>query len=119
MRVKVNSRLFNLAEALAFSALVALYIWQLQAAYKFSWLVFPAWLIASFVLHSDTPKTLGWRADNLWIATKKSAVVLVPFGAGLCILGLFLAGCLRPLDPLLVPIRSLGYIFSACPSRSA
>src|SRR5713101_1233951 len=80
MRVNVNSPLFNLTEAFGFSALVALYIWQLQAVYKYSWLVFPAWLIVSFVLHGDSPKTLGWRMDNLWIATKKSVAVLLPFG---------------------------------------
>src|SRR5882762_2054683 len=72
MRVKANSPLFNLAEALAFSALVASYIWRLQACYKYSWLVFPVWLITGFLIHQDTPKTLGWRADNLGAATKQA-----------------------------------------------
>jgi hypothetical protein len=111
MRVNAKSRLFNLIEALAFSALVALYIWQLQAAYSYSWLVFPAWLIVRFVLHGDTPKTLGWRMDNLWIASKKSVVVLLPFGIGLCIVGLFLGGLHRPFDHLLAPKHFLGYMF--------
>src|SRR6266849_6754733 len=69
------ARFLNLSEPLAFSGFVAWYIWQLQAVYFFSWLVFPVWMAASFVVHSDTPKTMGWRADNLWTATQRSAVV--------------------------------------------
>jgi hypothetical protein len=111
MRGNANSRLFNLVEALAFSALVALYIWQLQAPYKYSWLIFPAWLIASFSLHRDTPATLGWRMDNLWIAAKKSGVILLPFGISLSIVGLFLGGFDRPFHHLLVPRRFFGYMF--------
>src|SRR6266436_4872554 len=111
MRVKANSPLFNLAEAFGFSALVALYIWQLQPVYKYSWLVFPAWLIVSFVLHRDSPKTLGWQMDNLWIATKKSVAVLLPFGIALCIVGLFLDGLHRPVNHVLVPRRFFGYMF--------
>jgi len=61
-----------LIEALAFSAYVAWYIWQLQAFARSLWLVFPVWMLASFIVHRDTPKTLGWRADNLWLATKRS-----------------------------------------------
>src|SRR5712664_4700105 len=89
MKVNANSPLFNLAEALAFSALVGLYIWRLQAPYKHSWLVFPVWLIASFLLHRDTPKTVGWRADNLWAATKQAARFFV-----LCILAVGVIGIL-------------------------
>ena len=80
-------RWLNLAEVLVFSGFVAWYIWQLQASYFFSWLVFPVWMLASFLAHGDTPKTMGWRADNLWSATKGSA----PFFAS-CIVGLFLVG---------------------------
>jgi len=80
-------RSLNLAEVLVFSAFVAWYIWQLQASYFFSWLVFPVWMLASFVAHGDTPETMGWRANNLWSATKRCAVFFVS-----CIVGLFLAG---------------------------
>ncbi len=51
---------------------VGLYIWKLQVAVPASWWVFVAWLSGSFVLRRDTPKTLGWRADNLWAATKRA-----------------------------------------------
>ena len=32
------------------------------------------WLVVSFVARKDTPKTMGWRADNLWRATKRAAL---------------------------------------------
>src|SRR5260370_38606673 len=99
----VHLRSLGLIEALAFSAYVAWYIWQLQASTWSSWLVFPVWMLASFVVHRDTPKTMGWRADNLWSSTKRSAVVFVPNLAGL-----FLAGNLpgpwhRPCHHVLRP----------------
>src|ERR1700743_1889811 len=58
-------------EALVFSALVGMFIWRWQAADRYSWAIFPVWLVGSFLLHQDTPKTLGWRGDNLWIATRQ------------------------------------------------
>jgi hypothetical protein len=105
-----TARLLNLVEALAFSAFVAWYIWQLQSVYFYAWLVFPVWMLASIVAHGDTPKSLGWRADNLWFATKRSAVVFA-----LCISGLFLAGVLlgalhRPVHHLIVPRHFFGYM---------
>ena len=110
MTRNTTSRLLNLADALTFSALVWLYIWKLQGAFKLSWLVLPAWLIASFVLHKDSPKTLGWRLGNLWIASKKSLVVLLPFAFGLGIVGIFLGGLHRPIDHALGPKRFFGYM---------
>ena len=68
----------NLVEALAFSALVGWYMWQLQESVRNSWVVFPIWLGASFIFHKDTPKMLGWRADNLWPATKRATMVFLP-----------------------------------------
>ncbi len=105
-----TARFLNLAEPLVFSVFVAWYIWQLQAAYFFSWIVFPVWMLASFVAHRDTPKTMGWRADNLWSATKRSAVVFA-----VCIAGLFLAGVVlgalhRPVPHLIVPKHFFGYM---------
>src|SRR5258708_34460521 len=99
----VALRSLSLIEALAFSAYVAWYIWQLQASTWSSWLVFPVWMLASFVVHRDTPKTIGWRADNLWPATKRSAVVFVPTIAGLFLSGILLGPGQRPLHQPLVP----------------
>jgi hypothetical protein len=103
-------RFLNLAEALALSAFVAWYIWQLQASYSYSWLVLPVWMIASFVVHRDTPKTLGWRADNLWSATKRSAVFFAPSIVGLCLFGVLLGALHRPVHHLFAPKHFFGYM---------
>ncbi len=105
-----GSRVWNLTEALAFSAFVGWYIWQLQASDWAAWIVFPVWLIASFLLHKDTPKTLGWRADNLWTATMASAMVFLPFIISLFIAGFLLGGLHRSPNHLLVPKHFFGYM---------
>src|SRR5260370_41388116 len=100
----------KLIEPLAFRAYVAWYIWQLQHSYFRAWLIFPVWMLASFVAHGDTSKTIGWRADNLWSATKRSAVILAPCAAGLCLAGIFLGALHRPAHHLLVPRHFFGYM---------
>jgi hypothetical protein len=64
-------RALTFLEALLFSGLVAMFIWRWQAGAPHSWIVFPVWLVVSFLLRRDTPKTLGWRADNFWPATRQ------------------------------------------------
>jgi len=97
-------------EVLVFGGFVAWYIWQLQASYFFAWLVFPVWLLASFVVHGDTPQTMGWRADNLWSATKRFALVFAPGIAGLFLAGILLGALHRPTHHLLVPKHFFGYM---------
>src|SRR6266852_3364028 len=82
-----RTRYFSIVEGVAFSGFIACYIWRLQFTHASSWLVFPVWLIVSFLAHHNTPKTLGWRADNLWPATRQAALVF-----GVCILALCAAG---------------------------
>ena len=82
-----QTRYFSFVEGVAFSGFMAWYIWRLQITHASSWLVFPVWLIVSFLAHHNTPKTLGWRADNLWPATRRAALVF-----GVCILALCAAG---------------------------
>lgn len=103
-------RWLGLVETLAFSAFVSWYIWQLQASHFFSWMVFPVWMLASFLVHGDTPKSMGWRADNLWPAAKRSAFVFAPGIAGLCVVGILLGALLRPVHHLFVPRHFVGYM---------
>ena len=42
----------------------------------------------SFLLRRDTPKTLGWRADNLSAACKQAAIVFAIMAAALIAIGL-------------------------------
>lgn len=107
---RISSRATNLVEALAFCAYVGWYIWQLQTSYWASGLVFPVWLMASFALRKDTSKTLGWRADNLWKAAKRSAMVFIPCIVGLFFVGLALDGLHRSIHHLLVPKHFFGYL---------
>jgi hypothetical protein len=108
--LKSTSRLLNLAEVLAFTAYVAWYIWRLQDSIWTSALVFPVWLAASFLLYKDTPKTLGWRADNLGPATKLSVCIFLPFVLVLLVVGFFLGGLHRSPLHLLVPRHFFGYM---------
>jgi len=107
------SSLPNLLEGLAFSGFVALYIWRMQEASPRSWLVFPVWLVISFALHRDTPKTLGWRADNLKGATWRAAPVFLFFMLTIGIAGLFLGAFHRLPAHFLQPKSFAGY-FAFC-----
>ena len=107
---KNASRLILLIEVLAFCVYVALYIWQLQAAYWYSWIVFPVWLVVSFALNKDTPRSLGWRADNLWAATKRSSAIFFLCIFAILIAGSFLGAWHRSILPLLVPRRFFSYM---------
>ena len=106
-------RYLTVVEALAFSALVAMYIWRWQAAHPRSWAIFPVWVIVSILVHRDTPKTLGWRADNLWPATRQGLIMFAAFVAAVCIAGLFLGALHHLPEHLIDRRRFLGY-FSFC-----
>ena len=105
-----TSRLLPLVEALGFTALVAWFIWQLQGSFRYAWLVFPVWLIASFLLNRDTPQTLGWRADNLWSAAKRASIVFLPCALAIVAAGFLLGRVHHTLGHVLVPSRFFGYM---------
>lgn len=104
------SRFLTLLEVLAFSAYVGLYIWKLQTAIWYSWIVFPLWLVLSFLAHGDSPKTIGWLGQNLWAAAKGSAKLLGPFAIALWVIGLLWGGWHRPIGNLLVPRHFFTYM---------
>src|SRR2546423_990863 len=106
-------RTITLAEGLIFSAFISVYIWRLQQSHPSSWLVFPIWLVISFVAHRDTPKTLGWRADNLWAATRQGLTVFGAVIAVLFVAGLFLGALSRLPAHLIGRHRFFGF-FSFC-----
>jgi hypothetical protein len=110
---KTSYRLLTLVEALGLAGFIAWYIWQLQATKPNSWIVFPVWLFASILLHGDTPKTLGWRADNLWPATRQGAWIFVTFVAGSCGAAAVFGAFHRVPLPLTETKRFLGY-FAFC-----
>jgi hypothetical protein len=103
----------NFLEALAFPAFVALYIWRWQEATPNSWLLIPVWLLVSFVLHRDNPKTLGWRADNLPRAARHAAPIFLLFFLALGAVGVALGALQRSPVHFIVPKRFIGY-FAFC-----
>jgi len=98
------------AEALAFVAFVGWYIWRLQANAPWTGWVIAAWLVASYFARGDTPKTIGWRADNLWPATVRGVKF---FGLGFAVtvvVGIFLGMLHRTPSHVLEPRRLLSYM---------
>ena len=93
--------------------LIAGYIWRLQFTAPRSWLIFPVWLVASFLLHRDTPQTLGWRADNLWPATRRAAVMFAFLAGALLVIG-FALGASCHIPPHFAAWRRLWNYFAFC-----
>ena len=97
-------------EALAFVAFVGMYIWKWQMEYPQVWWALLGWMVLSALLRKDTPKTLGWRADNLWLATKRALLFFAPASAAICGAGLFLGMLGRVPVHLIEPRRFVGYL---------
>jgi membrane protease YdiL (CAAX protease family) len=81
-------RFKSIVDIIGIAALLELYIWRWQASAPHAWIAIAVWLTASFVIHRDTPKTLGWRVDNLWAATRRAGIVLGSYAAALIAIGL-------------------------------
>ncbi len=106
-------RVSCLLEALGFVAYVGWYIWQGQALLPETWWVFVVSLVASFFLRRDTPKTMGWRGDNLWAATRKAWAFFAAASAAVCGAGLFLGMLQRLPAHFSEPRKFVGY-FAFC-----
>ena len=77
----------SLADVGAVPIFIGWFIWQGQFVAPRAWLFVIVWLVASFLLHRDTPKTLGMRADNFWPAMKQAALVYGVFAVALFLIG--------------------------------
>ena len=103
-------RILSLIDVIGIPIYVLLFIWKLEFSTRNSWIIFPVWITVSFLLHRDTPKTLGWRADNLWPATKWALIAFAIMAALLITTGLIL-GQPRHIPPNL---RSPSRLWSYC-----
>jgi hypothetical protein len=97
-------------EALAFAGFVAAFIWKFQISAPWTWRVMLVWLAVSFLARRDTPKTMGWRADNLWRATKRAAWFFAASSLLVLGAGLFLGMLHRLPMHLMQPKRFGGYL---------
>ncbi len=93
--------------------LIACYIWRLQFTARYAWVFLVLWLTASFLVHRDTPKTLGWRADNIWPATRQAAVFFGVCAAVLIAVG-FALGMPNWLPPHFISFHRLWNYFAFC-----
>jgi membrane protease YdiL (CAAX protease family) len=112
----MNSRVqrwFSIADVTLLPAFIIWFIWRLQFTARWTWVIFVLWLVASFLIHRDTPKTLGWRAGNLWQATKQALIAFGIMIAGLAIAGAAL-GVSKHLPPNLISWNRLWTYFAFC-----
>ncbi len=99
-----------LADLLVFPAFVLWFIWRGQFTARWTWVFFVVWLAASFLLQKDSPKTLGWRSDNLWPAAESACVACGIMAAALIVIGL-LRGAWPYVPPSSIsPTRLAGYM---------
>jgi membrane protease YdiL (CAAX protease family) len=106
-------RVFALIDVIGLPVFILSFIWRLQFSPANWWIVLVLWLAGSFALHRDTPKTLGWRADNLGCASWNAAIAFALMAAGLFLIGVALR------QPIYVPgylisYRRLGSYFAFC-----
>jgi hypothetical protein len=106
-------RWFSLADVILLPAFILWFIWRLEFTARWTWMIFILWIVASFAVHRDTPKTLGWRADNLGAATKQALVFFGVLTGIVIVVGLALG---RPaqLPPNLMSWRRLWTYFAFC-----
>lgn len=106
-------RWLSLADVTLLPAFILWFIWRLQFEARWTWIIFIVWIVASFVVHHDTAKTLGWRADNLARATRQALIAFGLMGAALIAIG-FTLGQPTGLPPNLVSWRRLWTYFAFC-----
>jgi len=87
-RCRAMKRCKSIVDIIGVTVLLELYIWRWQASAPRAWIAIVALLAASFVTHRDTPKTLGWRVDNLGAATRRAGIVLGSYAVALIVIGL-------------------------------
>lgn len=106
-------RWLSLADVTSLPVFVLWFIWQLQFSAHWTWILLLVWIVASFLSHRDTPKTLGWRADNLWAATKQAVFIFGAMAVGLVIIGA-VRGIPRQLPPNMIHWQRLWGYFAFC-----
>jgi len=106
-------RAFSIADVTLLPAFILWFIWELQFTARWTWVIFIAWMVASFAVHRDTPETLGWTADKIGEATRRALVVFGAMAAGLVAIGAVL-GRGAQVPPNLIQWHRLGGYFAFC-----
>jgi len=106
-------RTLALVDVVGLPIFILAFIWRLQYTTNWAWLGFVVWMIASFAIHRDTPMILGWRADNLWPATKRAAVAFAILAPALLVTGIALRAPWH-VPPHLIKLDRLWSYFAFC-----
>lgn len=104
---------FSLADVTLLPVFIVWFIWELQFVARWTWIFFIAWIVVSFAVHRETPKTLGWRGDNLLPAGKQALVIFGAMAAALIAIGLALGQAPHMAPDLISWPRFSGY-FAFC-----
>jgi len=88
-------------------------IWRAPPQFSHAWILLPVWLITSFLIQRDSPKTLGFRSDNLWSAFGRASLILGAMAAALILLGI-LRGVRIPKTPGVFAPRHFWNYFAFC-----
>jgi membrane protease YdiL (CAAX protease family) len=97
----------NLLEPLLMFGLIMTYIWKLRSIHPNLWIVIPALMFLSHLLHHESPRALGFRLHGLPSLLKKLAPTLILIAAVLLAMGALLH--------TLRPIGFLGVLFALAP----
>jgi len=106
-------RFKSIVDIIGITALLELYIWRWQASAPGAWVAIAVWLAASFLIHRDTPKTLGWRVDNMVAATRRAGAVLGSYAIALVVIGLAHGAAIR-IPQSHISLAHLGRYFAFC-----
>ena len=106
-------QVFALFDVVGLPIFILAFIWRLQFSEPWTWTLFALWLVVSFVIHRDTPKTTGARADNLWAATKNAFIAFAILAAGLILFGI-VRGAPHRLPAHLISLNRLWTYFAFC-----
>ncbi len=101
---------FSLADVTLLPVCILWFIWRLQFVARWTWIFFVVWILASFVVHRETPKTLGWRGDNLSSASKQALIFFGLMAAGLIAIGFALGAKAHLIGPVFRWDRFGGYL---------
>jgi membrane protease YdiL (CAAX protease family) len=108
-----TKRVLALVDAAGFPIFILAFIWRLQFTARWTWMLLATWLVLSFFVHGESPKTIGARADNLWPATKRAAIAFAIMAAALVAIG-FGRGAPHRLPEHLISPHRLWTYFAFC-----
>ena len=107
-----SRRLSSALEVVAFLAGLLLYIWYFQARARLSWTVLLAMLVASQLLHRESPVALGIRWAGFAECARRYALPVIGAAAAAVVMG-DLLHTLRPVSAIRVVGVFVGYTWWA------